>query len=80
MNEINDKNIFKRLALLFRRYEFNFFLLIIYLLVLSWPFMAGLNNKSVSFSFVYYFGAWAVLVILLLVSNAIGGDSDNNDD
>jgi hypothetical protein len=80
MSEVNDKNIFKRLALLFRGYEFNFFLLIIYLLVLSWPFMASLNKSSVFFSFVFYFGAWAVLVILLLVSNLIAGDSDNNDD
>jgi uncharacterized integral membrane protein len=80
MEETKNKNIFKRFASLLNRHEFHFFVLVVFLLILSWPYLAYLNNKSIFFSFVYYFGAWAVLVILLLVSNAIAGDSDNEND
>jgi hypothetical protein len=74
------KNILKRFFLLLKKHEFHFFVLVVYLLILSWPYLSYLNNKSLSFSFVYYFAAWLALVVFLLVANAIGSEEDNSND
>jgi hypothetical protein len=81
MEETKNKNVLKRFFSLLKKHEFHFFALVVYLLILSWPFLAYLNNKSLSFSFIYYLSAWIALVVFLLVSNAIGDEEgDNNDD
>ena len=37
------------------------------LVLFSWPFWSAPENRGIGFVFAYFFGAWALLVLLLLI-------------
>lgn len=81
MND-NKTAFSKKIALLFKRSEFKFFIFFLGLFILSWPFIILLDSKPASYPFLFYFIVWAALILLLLAASLAGGDDvdDKEDD
>jgi hypothetical protein len=76
MDEKKNKSAAKKIISILKRTEIKFLALFIGLFLLSWPYMASLNNQPLTFPFIYYYAVWVVLATLLVLSNIFSKDDD----
>ncbi len=72
------ENIFRRIAQLLKEGPSQLALLLLFLLLFSWPYLSFLQQASSATLFGYFFITWLILVAVLWASNRGGEDNGNN--
>jgi len=70
----------RRLFGLFRQPEFQIFLFCLMLILANWPFLAVAGGNGLTNMFLYLYGLWSVLILILfLIQKSCRGKADDDD-
>lgn len=75
--EKSTSQFLEKIAHIFESNGFNAFLLILFLLLFCWPYIAPAEDASVGWPFYIEFVWWLTLVALLTISNVAMSMRDN---
>jgi hypothetical protein len=73
------QSLSEKIAHIFESNGFNVLLLVVFLLLFCWPYIAPAQDASVGWPFYIEFVWWLALIVLLTISNvAMSGRDDTN--
>ncbi|AKM78668.1 TPA: hypothetical protein DDZ49_02400 [Candidatus Wolfebacteria bacterium] len=70
----------ERFSRLYDAIAFKVLLLFIFIVLSCWPYLSFVNTASMRGLFLYLFGVWALLIVVLLVTNTTKEYSSNSKD